>query len=494
MNPNELHFNDPFFYEQVYAGSTPKTNKDPYNASLSGLKTAAAVTLDHDHHRRRRSYVANFFSKQSTLRRESFLQAKVNKLVQRLQEAYHHGETITAVHAFGALTTDVISHYAYGESFGELDVPGLPSPLTRDVRSMLLTGHFRRFLPVVTQIMEQLPERWLKWLSPAMGTFLDLNHRIEDMSIAASKQISSRAHSEGQKTIFDALTDPSVPPEEQTLLRLKDESILLIFAGLDTTSRFLTAAVCYMATYPYIMTKLRAELKTLNSSQPTLSQLEALPYLVSVRKNSLNLTTKRYIQTAFINETLRYQCSMTGHFPRVLRQPLAYKELLIPSGVRPLQPYSLHAQPRSILTLSSQTTIGARPLLLNNHPAVFPNPLDFRPERWLEAEAKGVNLTKYLFTFSKGSRICLGIPYVLSSIFITYTHKKKERIKKLTTFHSLAYAELYLTISAMVRNFDIELVNSSMDDIVVYRDFAMSFNEKYGFGVDFRITGVVGSR
>jgi hypothetical protein len=44
----------------------------------------------------------------------------------------------------------------------------------------------------------------------------------------------------------------------------------------------------------------------------------------------------------------------------------------------------------------------------------------------------------------------------------------------------------------MVLNFDIELVDSSMQDIVVYRDFAMSFNEKYGFGVNFRITRVVG--
>jgi cytochrome P450 len=348
MNPNELHFNDPFFYEKVYAGSMPKTDKDSYNASLSGLKTAVAVTLDHDHHRRRRGYVANFFSKQSTLRRESFLQTKVNKLMQRLQEAYHRRETIPAVHAFGALTTDVISHYAYGESFGELDVPGLPSPLTRDVKSMLLTGHFRRFLPVVTQLMEQLPERWLKWLSPAMGTMLDLNHRIEGLSIVASEQTSSRAQSKTQKTIFDALTDPSVPPEEKTLQRLKDESILLIFAGLDTTSRFLTAAACYMATYPEIMVKLRTELKTLKSSQPTLSQLEALPYLVSARINPLNITINKRIQTAFINETLRYQCSMTSHFPRVLHEPLAYKDLLIPPGVRPFN--SLHAQPPLILT------------------------------------------------------------------------------------------------------------------------------------------------
>jgi cytochrome P450 len=291
MNPNELHFNDPFFYEHVYAGSLTKTDKDPYNAALSGLKTATAVTLDHDHHRRRRGYVATFFSKQSTLRQESFLQAQVDKLMQRLQEAYHRGEKVTGIHAFGALTTDIITNYAYGESFGELDVPGLPSPLTRDVRSMLISGHFRRFLPIVAHTMEKLPERWLKWLSPAIGTFIDLVHRMEDICITAREQAKTRAHSTTQKTIFDALTDPSVPPEEQTLLRLKDESILLIFAGLDTTARFLTAALCYMATYPAILAELRKELAGLESTKPTLTQLEALPYLVRNPHTIVELTS-----------------------------------------------------------------------------------------------------------------------------------------------------------------------------------------------------------
>jgi cytochrome P450 len=280
MNPNELHFNDPLFYESVYAGSLPKTNKDSYNAGLTGLQTAVSVTVDHDHHRRRRGYYANFFSKQSTLRREDFIQEKVDKLMQRLYEAYHRRETITAITAFGALTTDVISHYAYGESFGELDVPGLPSPMTRDIKSMLQTGHFRRFFPSVTGIMEKLPERWLRWLNPDMSTFLDLNHKMERLSVAALERSDSKASSTAQKTIFEALTDPKIPPEEKTLLRLKEESMLIIGAGLDTTSRFLTCALCYLVTFPHVMVKLRAELKTLENNPPTLSQLEALPYLV----------------------------------------------------------------------------------------------------------------------------------------------------------------------------------------------------------------------
>lgn len=44
---------------------------------------------------------------------------------------------------------------------------------------------------------------------------------------------------------------------------------------------------------------------------------------------------------------------------------------------------------------------------------IYPNPTKFDPERWIRATEQGVNLNKYLTTFSKGSRMCLGMKYVL---------------------------------------------------------------------------------
>lgn len=49
------------------------------------------------------------------------------------------------------------------------------------------------------------------------------------------------------------------------------------------------------------------------------------------------------------------------------------------------------------------------PYLLNSHPDVFPDPHVYRPERCIEAKARGEYLDKYLVTFTKGSRACLGI-------------------------------------------------------------------------------------
>ena len=56
---------------------------------------------------------------------------------------------------------------------------------------------------------------------------------------------------------------------------------------------------------------------------------------------------------------------------------------------------------------------------------------------------------------------------------------------------SLAYAELYLTVAALVRNFEMTLVESSIENIVPYRDFALGFDKGYNFGVKFRVTKVL---
>jgi cytochrome P450 len=42
-------------------------------------------------------------------------------------------------------------------------------------------------------------------------------------------------------------------------------------------------------------------------------------------------------------------------------------------------------------------------------PEVFPEPTSFKPQRWIEAAEKGQHLTKFIVSFSRGSRNCLGM-------------------------------------------------------------------------------------
>jgi hypothetical protein len=196
-----------------------------------------------------------------------------------MKEACRTGETLIGPLIFGSLAVDVISHYAYGESFGDLDKPGFPCELERDVKGILLTAHVRKFFPAIDTVMMNLPTWFIARISPSIVSYLDFEQRITKYSTEALEKNQKGGEPANPRTIFDALVSPKVPKHEKTLQRLKDEGTLILFAGVDTTARFLTCAMCYLILYPNILVKLRAELRSHSSS--TLAQLEALPYLVS---------------------------------------------------------------------------------------------------------------------------------------------------------------------------------------------------------------------
>lgn len=42
-------------------------------------------------------------------------------------------------------------------------------------------------------------------------------------------------------------------------------------------------------------------------------------------------------------------------------------------------------------------------------PTLFPEPEKFDPERWVQAAEKGEHLTRYIVSFTKGAKQCLGM-------------------------------------------------------------------------------------
>ncbi|KAE8840611.1 hypothetical protein PTNB85_04010 [Pyrenophora teres f. teres] len=393
ITPHELSLNDPFFYDKVFSSSAQKRDKDRYQTTQGGLPSTAITTIDHDLHRQRRGYVSHLFSKKAISSLEPIIQSKVDLLVSKLKQAHAKQETLAGAFVFAALTTDVVTHFAYGESFNELSKPGFPCELVNVMRGLLLSCHWRRFFPTLDVMLNRLPARVLTWLDPNLIAYLQFDSYLTQLSQDALDKNRKASLSEKPRTLFDALANPEIPVQERTLERMKNESAVVLLAGLDTTARFLMVMTAYLVEFPDVLAKLREEMRGLEEKgveKPSWTQLEGLPYL---------------------------------------------------------------------------TTIVGIPYLMNSHPDVFPDPDTFRPERWIEATARGEHLEKYLVTFSKGSRICLGI--------------------------NLAYAELYLTVAALAKNFELELVGSTLEDINSHRDFGLGFNKEYDFGVDFRVKRVL---
>ena len=210
-------------------------------------------------------------------------------------------------------------------------------------------------------------------------------------------------------TIFHQLLNSDGPVEEKSLGRLNDEAVTVIGAGMVTTANVLAVTSYYILEQPHILHRLRAELQAAMPDQTTLAplmQLERLPYL-----------------TAIINEGLRLSHGIVHRLQRVAPdRALTFNGWTIPSG----------------------TAVSMSGFMIHINPAIFPEPQEFRPERWLKQDSTA-RLQKYLISFSKGTRACQGINF--------------------------AYAELYLTLAAVFRRLNLELYQTTRADVDVVHDF-----------------------
>jgi len=80
---------------------------------------------------------------------------------------------------------------------------------------------------------------------------------------------------------------------------------------------------------------------------------------------------------------------------------------------------------------------------VHQDPKIFPDPTKFNPDRWIRAEDPR-KLEKYLVSFSKGARACVGA--------------------------QLAMAELYIALATTFRRFDLEVWDTTLDDIEPHFD------------------------
>ncbi|KAF2730915.1 benzoate 4-monooxygenase cytochrome P450 [Polyplosphaeria fusca] len=425
ITPRELHISDATYFHEIYTGPSRLRTKDAEFVKNIPLPTSMVNTINHELHRKRRSYLSNFFSKQSINGIEFLMQEKVDRMVARLKQDCQSGKTVEMYYVSSSLTSDIISHYSYGESFGLLDDPEYSGTSVDGSNSLLKSLHILRFFPFLVVVMKPLPLWLAKLISPELGSIVEFG---DYLSARAKQAVASpQALGLSKGTVFEALLSPEIPVHERTTQRLADEAMLVQLAGTDTTSRALTSVVYRLLGNQRTLVKLKAELKT---SMPTpdstiyLKELEKLPYL-----------------TAVLSESLR-MLYLASRAPRIApTETLQYKQWTIPAG----------------------SVMGASLYLSQHDPAYYPDPYVFRPERWLEAAARGEKLP--LFIFGHGARSCLGL--------------------------NLAWAELYLATAALFRKFDMEAVKGGDVGFDNYREFGFGFSKEGKFGMKVRITGVV---
>jgi len=105
-------------------------------------------------------------------------------------------------------------------------------------------------------------------------------------------------------------------------------------------------------------------------------------------------------------------------------------------------------------------------VIMHHNEKLFPDSEKFIPERWVERDGGTPSLERYLVSFGKGSRQCIGIKYVFPfnpsrySTFVSY----------IDNCESLAKAEIYLTLATLFHRYQ----NMTLFDTNFERDVKLT--------------------
>lgn len=123
VRPDALHVNDPDFIDVLYTQS-PKQRRERYRTIIDCINApgSSLATKDHDLHRKRRSVLNPYFSKQSVRRLEPIINHTLQTLLGRMSRWAQDGVPIRVNVAFRAATKDIVQAYCFGPGQSYLEM------------------------------------------------------------------------------------------------------------------------------------------------------------------------------------------------------------------------------------------------------------------------------------------------------------------------------------------------------------------------------------
>lgn len=159
ISPNEIHIDDPEFYETVYPTSQPcdkpKEWQDRFN-----MGHATFSTPEHHLHKRRRTAIAPFFAKRKV--QTSYvpiIQAEMDRICARLSSDYAGKSRVLVLNdMFGSFASDIITKLAFAKSYDFIEAPDFRSDLSNGVKNMVETAHMTTQFPFLVSLMNAFPD------------------------------------------------------------------------------------------------------------------------------------------------------------------------------------------------------------------------------------------------------------------------------------------------------------------------------------------------
>ncbi|PIA91898.1 Trichodiene oxygenase [Cercospora beticola] len=430
IGPNEVHVADPQYAAHHF---NTRANKYGPHRNRFGFPEATSETAEADLHKHRAHALAPAFSRKAVVDLEPLIKAQVSKVCQRLSELRHtqrsKGESsvIDLRKLFLCMTTDTLTTFGFGFSFDLLDDPDLAAPWRQALDDALRNVQMMKHFPILWELLRRpAVSDWLVRAKPGLAVTIDFQNRNKQIAWETVSRYSLGENNEEKitlagheskgktssettvpKTVFEQLLSSDLPEKEKSYDRLWQEASSLMGAGTETVANMLSYTFVQLLSNPTSLSKLREELES-RILDPSPASLPSWTELEQFPYLS-----------AVICEGLRMSTSVVHRMLRVLPAETEVCGYVLPKG----------------------TVVGMSIPILHHDATVWPDPYKWMPERFLGPEGKG---KKDIYSFSKGPRACTGIYF--------------------------AYAQLYLTLAAVVRQFRLELYETTIRAVEPYYD------------------------
>ena len=312
---------------------------------------------------------------------------------------------------------------------------------------------FRHF-DIVRKMVFGMPGWLTRLTNPALGGLVDLQELLgaqvnEVVRNPSTLQRTSHA------TIYHRLMDPDINkaagvPSPGSLY---EEAQALFFGGAESAANTAMIGIFHVLQQPALHRRLLEELRSVWTQMPNLrcpasecsssfTELEAMDHI--------NLETATF-ECKHCNTPLELVSSTIPPSIEQLER-LPYLTAIIKESLRlsPGVPAPLpRIVPSSGATISNTrippgTIVGMSHLFVHSSPLCFASPETFTPERWLQEDSAA--LEKWLVAFSRGPRACLGTNLGMCELYFAFAVLFWKFDMKLdgTKVEDLKYRECFL--------------------------------------------------
>ncbi|KAL4974085.1 cytochrome P450 [Aspergillus desertorum] len=386
--PNSVSISDSSALREIYIANGGLPKDDRYANFNLGPVVSIFSARDTDYRDRRAKAVAPLFAParvRSACAPDQPIGQAITQFIQRLRTYQAEKVSFDLIDLCARLSIDVVTGYLLGEPYGGFAESAHLSPQAQ--QSAKLSANPFIFAIVGFSRFSLLPN-WLFKQVYRLAARLTLTDEAKQSfakldTFAAKIMARQNQHQDQDKepdTYQSRLLGAGIAPEE-TAAQCK----AIVFAGADSTAVMLTTVLFHLIRNEDIRRTLAAEIAAHRARNPSVDP-ESIPYLRAVVKEGLRL--------GMANPT-----RLTRVVPRSTVLNVAGH--VLPAG----------------------TVVGCAAYNLHHDEDVFPEPFEFRPERWLEggqgSKLRRPNMERNMMPFGVGLRACIGKNLAMRQLYET---------------------------------------------------------------------------